>query len=61
MLGSADDINFYTKNGYWKNNVGITIEAAFQDWAIAQMAQKPRQEKRPAILPEEIGRMEEMF
>jgi predicted alpha-1,2-mannosidase len=40
MLGSADDINFYTKNGYWKNNVGITIEASFQDWAIAQMAQK---------------------
>lgn len=40
MLGSADDINFYTKNGYWKNNVGITVEAAFQDWAIAQMAQK---------------------
>jgi predicted alpha-1,2-mannosidase len=40
MLGAADDINFYIKNGYWKNNVGITIEAAFQDWAIAQMAQK---------------------
>lgn len=40
MLGSADDINFYTENGWWKNNAGITIEAAFQDWAIAQMAQK---------------------
>jgi predicted alpha-1,2-mannosidase len=38
MLGSADDINFYTKNGWWRNNAGITIEAAFQDWAIAQMA-----------------------
>jgi predicted alpha-1,2-mannosidase len=38
MLGSADDINFYTKNGWWPDNAGITIEATFQDWAIAQMA-----------------------
>ncbi len=40
MLGTPDEINFYTKNGYWKNNAGISIEAALQDWAIAQMAQK---------------------
>lgn len=40
MLGSPDDINFYTKNGWWRNNAGITIEATFQDWAIAQMAQR---------------------
>ncbi|CAN5658678.1 hypothetical protein BH10BAC3_BH10BAC3_18440 [soil metagenome] len=40
MLGSADDINFYIKNGWWKDNAGITIEAAFQDWAVAQMAYK---------------------
>ncbi len=38
MLGSKEDIEFYTKNGWWKNNAGITIEAAFQDYAIAQMA-----------------------
>ncbi len=40
MLGAPDDIQFYTKNGFWPNNAGITIEAAFQDWGIAQMAQK---------------------
>ena len=40
MLGSPDDIKFYIKNGYWKDNAGITIEAAFQDWAVAQMAYK---------------------
>jgi predicted alpha-1,2-mannosidase len=40
MLGSVDDINFYIKNGWWKDNAGITIEAAFQDWAVAQMAYK---------------------
>lgn len=38
MLGSTEDINFYTKNGWWKGNAGITLEASFQDWAIAQMA-----------------------
>lgn len=38
MLGNPDDVQFYTRNGWWKDNAGITIEAAFQDWAVAQMA-----------------------
>jgi predicted alpha-1,2-mannosidase len=40
MLGSKEDILFYIKRGYWKDNAGITVEAAFQDWAVAQMACK---------------------
>ena len=40
MLGTREEINFYTKNGFWRNNAGITVEASFQDWAIAQMANK---------------------
>jgi len=40
MLGSREDIEFYTQHGYWPGNAGITIEAAFQDFATAQMAQK---------------------
>ena len=40
MLGSKGEINFYTKSGYWAGNAGITIEANFQDWGIAQMAEK---------------------
>lgn len=40
MLGSAEDINFYTRNGWWPGNAGITTEAAFQDWTIAQMARR---------------------
>ncbi len=40
MLGSSDDVQFYIKNGWWKDNAGITIEASFQDWAVAQMAYK---------------------
>lgn len=40
MLGSAEDIRFYTQKGWWPGNAGITIEASFQDWGIAQMAKK---------------------
>jgi predicted alpha-1,2-mannosidase len=29
---------FYIQNGYHPGNAGITLEAAFQDWALAQMA-----------------------
>ena len=45
MLGSAADIDFYTQHGWWKDNAGITVEAALQDWAIAQMAQKMGRKK----------------
>lgn len=38
MLGPSSDIEFYTRNGYWPGNAGITVEAAFQDYALAQMA-----------------------
>lgn len=40
MLGSKEDIEFYTKNGWWPDNVGIGIEASFQDWGISQWAWK---------------------
>ena len=40
MLGSKEDVQFYIKNGWWKDNAGITIEASFQDWAVAQVAYK---------------------
>ncbi len=45
MLGSKEDIAFYTKNGWWPDNAGITIEATFQDWGIAQMAEKLGRQK----------------
>lgn len=38
MLGNPDDIEFYTENGYWPDNAGITLEAAFQDYSMSQMA-----------------------
>lgn len=38
MLGDSVSIEFYSENGYWPGNAGITIEAAFQDYALSQMA-----------------------
>lgn len=40
MLGPDDNIQFYIDKGYYPGNAGITLEAAFQDWSLGQMAQK---------------------
>ena len=40
MMGDKAEMEFYIKNGYYPSNAGITIEIAFQDWALAQMAKK---------------------
>lgn len=45
MLGSEEDIRFYSKHGWWPGNAGITIEAAFQDWGISQMALRLNRKK----------------
>lgn len=49
MLGDAEDINFYTENGYWPGNAGITLEAAFQDYALAQWAEKTGRDEDAAF------------
>lgn len=48
MIGTVKEIEFYIKNGYYPGNAGITIEAAFQDWALSQMAAKMGKEKDAA-------------
>jgi len=40
VMGSKEEITFYTNKGYWPGNAGISIEVAFQDYAAAQMADK---------------------
>ena len=37
---TPEDIAFYEKNGYVPSNAGITLDLAFQDWAVAQVAKK---------------------
>lgn len=39
MMG-GEEINFYVKNGWKPGNAGETLEWAFQDWALGQMALK---------------------
>ena len=45
MIGGKEEIEFYIKNGYYPSNAGITLEIAFQDWALAQMAKKLSKKK----------------
>ncbi len=40
MMGSKEEIDFYERNGYFDGNAGITLEAAFQDWTLSQMADR---------------------
>lgn len=40
MLGPDKNVDFYIKKGYYPGNAGITLEAAFQDWSLGQMARK---------------------
>ncbi len=39
MMG-GDEINYYVKNGFKPGNAGETLEWAFQDWSLSQMATK---------------------
>jgi predicted alpha-1,2-mannosidase len=46
MMGDdPEELAFYIENGYAPGNVGKTIEWAFQDWSLAQMARKMGRKK----------------
>ena len=38
--GQDDDLRFYEKHGYVPNAAGLTIQWAFEDWALAEMAER---------------------
>jgi predicted alpha-1,2-mannosidase len=44
-IGQDEKMDFYIKNGYFPSNSGISIELAFQDWALSQMAKKMGKKK----------------
>jgi predicted alpha-1,2-mannosidase len=48
MLGSKKEIQFYIDNGYIAGNAGRSLEASFQDWALAQMAANMGKKKEAA-------------
>lgn len=45
MLNPDKNVQFYIDKGYYPDNAGITLEAAFQDWSLGQMAQKMGKKK----------------
>jgi predicted alpha-1,2-mannosidase len=45
MSDSAEDLEFYIANGYCPDNAGKTLEWAFQDWSLSQMALKMGRKK----------------
>lgn len=61
MLGSKEQIDFYEQNGYFPDNAGWTIEAAFQDWALSQMAGKLRKKKDAAFYLKRSQGWENLF
>lgn len=48
MLGSKEEIEYYIRHGYVPGNAGTTIEAAFQDWSLGQMAKRMGRKKDAA-------------
>jgi predicted alpha-1,2-mannosidase len=46
MMGDTpEELAFYIKNGWCPNNAGKTLEWAFQDWSLSQMAKKLNKKK----------------
>ncbi|MDR1455769.1 MAG: glycoside hydrolase family 92 protein, partial [Tannerella sp.] len=48
MMGDRKEVQFYIDNGYWPGNAGITLEMAFQDWSLSQMASSMGKKKEAA-------------
>ena len=45
MGDSPEELQFYIENGYCPGNAGKTLEWAFQDWSLSQMAAKMGKKK----------------
>ncbi|MBQ9667644.1 MAG: glycoside hydrolase family 92 protein, partial [Prevotella sp.] len=43
--GQDDDLRFYEQHGYVPNQAGLTIQWAFEDWALAEMAERMGQKR----------------
>jgi putative alpha-1,2-mannosidase len=63
MYGTPNEkaLQFYIKNGYWPENAGITLEMAFQDWALSQMAAKMGKKKDAAYYLQRSQGWEKLF
>ena len=47
MMGdNPEELQFYLENGYCPGNAGNTLEWAFQDWSLSQMAKNDLTQKK---------------
>ena len=62
MMGDTpEELSFYIENGYAPGNAGKTIEWAFQDWSLAQMAKKMGLKKEYKYFSERASRWTPIF
>ena len=55
------DLQFYINNGYYPGNASISLEIAFQDWALSQMAAKMGKTKDAAYYLKRSQGWEKLF
>jgi len=55
------EMQFYIKNGYYPENASITMEIAFQDWALSQMAEKMGKKRDAAYYLKRSQGWEKLF
>ncbi|MDR1981749.1 MAG: GH92 family glycosyl hydrolase [Tannerellaceae bacterium] len=61
MIGDEKGIKFYLKNGYYPGNAGISLEIAFQDWALSQMATRMGKKRDAAYYLKRSQGWEKLF
>ena len=61
MIGTKEMIDGYEKYGYVPNNAGWTVEVAFQDWALSQMAEKMGKKKDAAYYLKRASGWEQLY
>nr|WP_292969228.1 GH92 family glycosyl hydrolase [Allomuricauda sp.] len=61
MSDSVEDLEFYIQNGYCPDNAGKTLEWAFQDWSLSQMAKRLGKAKEHAYFSKRAGGWTKLF
>lgn len=54
-LGADNELDFYVAHGYYPSNAGLTIQYAFEDWALAEMASSLGYKKDAAYFHKRSG------
>ncbi|MDR1880997.1 MAG: GH92 family glycosyl hydrolase [Tannerellaceae bacterium] len=61
MIGDEKGIQFYLEKGYYPGNAGVSLEIAFQDWALSQMAVRMGKKRDAAYYLKRSAGWEKLF